>query len=99
MPVGICFTKGLQAMKDKTQKVNDALERATQQLDSIEQLITLLMDGIDFDELKMSERLNIATKLMAQHARTLKLREELNGEHDPSKDEVFFANLRQLLGC
>ena len=84
-------------MKDETQKANDALERATRQLDSIEQLITLLMDGIDFDELKMSERLNIAIKLMAQHARTLKLREDLSGEHDPSKDEAFFANLRRRL--
>ncbi len=84
-------------MKDKTQKANDALERATRQLDSIEQLITLLMDGIDFDELKMSERLNIAIKLMAQHARMLKLREDLSGEHDPSKDEAFFANLRRWL--
>ncbi|SRR6266852_3596948 len=84
-------------MKDETQKASDALERATRQLDSIEQLITLLMDGIDFDELKMSERLNIAIKLMAQHARTLKLREDLSGEHDPSRDEAFFANLRRQL--
>jgi hypothetical protein len=84
-------------MNDQTQQTNDNLERATRQLDTIEQLITLLMDDIDLSELKMSERLNIAIKLMTQHARTLKLRDDISEEHDPSKDQVFFANLRRQL--
>src|SRR6202023_2540689 len=54
-------------------RIDDTLERAIQQLDSIEQLITMLMDDIDLNELKTSEKLNFALKLMAQHARTLKL--------------------------
>jgi len=87
-------------MNDETQKVSDTLERATRQLDIMEQLITLLMDGIDFSELKMSERLNIALKLMTQHARTLKLREDMSGEKDASREawkDAFFKNLRRRL--
>lgn len=60
-------------MHDEPRKMTDTFERATRQLDIIEQLITLLMDGIDFSELKMSDRLNIALKFMAEHARMLKL--------------------------
>jgi hypothetical protein len=85
-------------MNDETHKANDTLERATRQLDIIEQLIALLMDGIDFNELKMSDRLNIALKLMTQHARTLKLRDDISSDKDhSSKDLALLASLRRHL--
>lgn len=79
-------------MKDRTQSIRDALERATEQLDQMEKLINLLVNDLDLKELKTNERLNLATKLMAQHAHTLKLRENLCEE-----DDVFFAKMRQWL--
>lgn len=85
-------------MNDETHKAHDTLERATRQLDIIEQLIALLMDGIDFNELKMSDRLNIALKLMTQHARTLKLRDDISSDKDhSSKDLALLASLRRHL--
>jgi len=80
----------ITGMNDETQKVSDTLERATRQLDISEQLITLLMVDLDLNELKMSERLNFALKLMAQHARTLKLREDISREYDSSAGEQDF---------
>jgi hypothetical protein len=80
----------IAGMNDETQKVSDTLERATRQLDISEQLITLLMVDLDLNELKMSERLNFALKLMAQHARTLKLREDISREYDSSAGEQDF---------
>lgn len=84
-------------MHDEPRKMTDTFERATWQLDIIEQLITLLMDGIDFSELKMSDRLNIALKFMAEHARMLKLREDVSEENDPADDAAFFDEVRQGL--
>jgi hypothetical protein len=84
-------------MNDERRKATDTFERATRQLDIIEQLITLLMDGIDFSELKMSDRLNIAIKLMAEHARMLKLREDISEEDEPADDPSFFDEVRQGL--
>jgi hypothetical protein len=84
-------------MNDESRKMTDTFERATRQLDIIEQLITLLMDGIDFSELKMSDRLNIALKLMAEHARMLKLREDISEENDPADNGAFFDEVRQGL--
>jgi hypothetical protein len=84
-------------MNDEQRKATDTFERATRQLDIIEQLITLLMDGIDFSELKMSDRLNIALKLIAEHARMLKLREEIREEDDPADDPSFLDEVRQGL--
>lgn len=75
-------------MHNETYNANDTLERATQQLDSIEQMIALLMDGIDFNELKMSDRLNIVLKLMTQHARTLKLRDDIGSGKDNSAETL-----------
>jgi len=71
----------IKAQKAKT------LERITQQLDSIEQLITMLVDEIDLSDLKTSERLNIALKLMTQHARTLKLYDDISGDKGLSSSE------------
>jgi hypothetical protein len=85
-------------MHDETPKVNDTVERATRQLDIMEQLITLLMAGVDFGELKMSDRFNIALKLMAQHARTLKLRDDISSDVDhASRDQALLASLRRHL--
>jgi hypothetical protein len=89
-------------MNDSNQQRNDILERATRQLDIMEQLITLLMDAIELSDLKTSERLNFVLKLMTQHARTLKLSDDISGEKDDSRkarEDAFFANLRgQLRG-
>ena len=76
-------------MSDDRQK-DQILERATKQLDIIEQMITLLVDEIDFEELKTSERLNLAIKLMAQHARTLKLYDDISGDDGPSSSQQAF---------
>ena len=84
-------------MHDEPRKMTDTFERATRQLDIIEQLITLLMDGIDFSELKMSDRLNITLKLMAEHTRMLKLREDVSEENEPVDDAAFFDEVRQGL--
>ncbi|HEY4035533.1 MAG TPA: hypothetical protein VGL94_16365 [Ktedonobacteraceae bacterium] len=75
----------VNAQKAKT------LERATRQLDIIEQMITTLMAEIDFSVLKTSERLNIALKLMTQHARTLKLYDDISREHGPSSGQQTFV--------
>jgi hypothetical protein len=85
-------------MHDEIHKANDTLERATRQLDIMEQLITLLIAGVDFSELKMSDRLNIALKLMTQHSRTLKLCDDISSDEDhSSKDQALLASLRRHL--
>jgi hypothetical protein len=63
------------------------LERATQQLDIIEQMITMLMARIDLDSLKTSERINFAIKFMTQHARTLKLYDDISRDREPSSGQ------------
>lgn len=67
-------------MADNDQKVK-TLERATQQLDIIEQMITMLVDSLDLNSLKTSEKLNLALKLMTQHASTLKLYDDISRDH------------------
>ena len=67
-------------MTDNDQKIK-TLERATQQLDIIEQMITMLMDRIDLDSLKTSERINLALKFITQHTRTLKLYDDISRDH------------------
>ncbi len=85
-------------MKDQPQQTNDILERATRQLDTMEQLITLLMHDISLSDLKTSERLNITIKLMSQHVRTLKLCDDMSGDQQPSaSQQAFIANLRHAL--
>ena len=84
-------------MNDEAQKAK-TLERATQQLDVIEQMMTLLMNGIDIDDLKTSERLNIALKLMTQHTRILKLYDDISRDHGPSSiQQAFVGQLMHLM--
>ncbi len=73
-------------MTDNDQKVK-TLERATQQLDIIEQMITMLMDRIDLDSLKTSERINLALKFMTQHTRILKLYDDISNDSVPSSGQ------------
>ncbi len=74
------------------------LERATQQLDTIEQMITMLVAGIDLDDLKTSEKLNLALKLMTQHTRILKLYDDISGDHGPSSSQqAFVGKLMHLM--
>ena len=77
-------------MADNDQKAK-TLELATQQLDIIEQMITMLMDSLDLNSLKTSERLNIAIKLMTQHTRTLKLYDDI------SRDRVLSSGQQALI--
>lgn len=84
-------------MSDNAQKAK-TLERATQQLDIIEQMITMLVDGIDLDNLKTSERLNLALKLITQHARTLKLCDDISRDYGPSSNQqAFIGQLMRLM--
>jgi hypothetical protein len=83
-----CATQQLDIVNAQKAKT---LECATRQLDTIEQMITMLVAEIDFSDLKTSERLNIALKLMTQHARTLKSYDDISGEHGPSSDQQAFV--------
>jgi hypothetical protein len=84
-------------MSDDTQKAK-TLERATQQLDIIEQMITMLVVGIDLNDLKVSERLNLALKLMTQHTRILKLYNDISGDYGPSSSQqAFVGKLMRLM--
>jgi hypothetical protein len=76
-------------MADNDQKVK-TLERTTQQLDIIEQMITMLVDSLDLNSLKTSERLNLAIKLMTLHTRTLKLYDDI------SRDRVLSSSQQTL---
>lgn len=84
-------------MSDDMQKAK-TLERATQQLDIIEQMITLLVDDINLEDLKTSERLNLALKLMTQHARTLKLYDDISQDRGlSSSQQALFGQLMRFM--
>lgn len=81
-------------MQDKS----DAIQRATSQLDLMEQLMTSLMADVDFNELKMLDRCNLTLKLMTQHMRTLKLCDDIRSDKDqPAQEQAFFGHLQRHL--
>ncbi len=77
----------------------NALERIDDQISGIESIIAKLMEDVDINELSSAERLNIATKFMAQRSRLLVLRISCEADQPEQRDNILLSALaRQLRG-
>jgi len=79
------------------QRRKDTIDKIEGQIDRVEEIIGKLLEDIDMEMITPLDKLNVAIKFMAQHARLISLKNSVEIDEPANREVTLFTVLQKHL--